>query len=997
MKRLSPFFKRRFALLLVVVLCLSTPQLMSWADDEIPTGDVSGEENITEGSTSDTPEGMGDTESDDESGSDVSVAQPSAGQNDAGEATGTEGQGTEDENSATDTQAPEADASNAADVNAGEEVSATESEGEQDADITDAASGTEGTPTTEDVPGTGDDTSDSGDDDADSEDTPAEAEDNSFVLQEQGDGSWTYAEVDGDGNLRVDENGQPLSTWNVVEVRDPETGEVVGYKVSAEAKGSEEIKNTEEITDTTNKTDDNINGTFEADPDKEVNKTEKEDIALDVKDWLVLLSSGGKVVLVNGEPQVIGSGQNGVTVTMKPGSWDWVGITVDTTQLVGEIQDKLPVRPNDTDTKDYIDPSTGVVTGYQTTSTSQDGDVTVTTTTIVTYEKDESGNIIGYTIVEETRRDGEVVTSQETLEVNQGNPVKESETTEIKLPEGYVVGEHAPIYDETTHNTTTVKVEELYDVDENGNLITDESGNPIVVGYLTTTTVTDENGNEVSSSKESVWGIKTVKSTITIEGTERQKITVTSSFLVTRATTNAGFGFAITDVTGGDHCAVWGAMSGVTSNSSPDSVKMDSIKPDMSIEPDVGTVDTLKDLFNRQDADVQYKIVANTLEIYGGPGTTYAKSPDTLSKDTIVFVSDTKQIKDEVWGRIGTDRWICLSNSSKNAEVTKLVNEENKFMYLGQYGLESSIRVNGSTQGKIQQSDGTIKNEEGSDGGTYQPHQFVLLDKYGNRHYVYCADFQVGPKKDTTYVMTRVEDGNYWSKNNAENDAIADHIEAIAKYGYWGTEKGTGSLEAVKQMMKDAINAGQITTIEEKDVDKLTDGMALTATQAAIWSYATSGKKINVDDPFGKYYTGTGFLKDTDNGNPFTEEEEAVALALYNYLRSQSEKADHQEITANSIKETSITVRELNKDEHGKPVVISTDDPTNTQYEYKTDISFVLDIAPSKINGDLLVKIYKADSEEVIGTWRLAGDDEDDYGYSKVTSSKGERDKETLT
>ena len=286
MKRLSPFFKRRFALLLVVVLCLSTPQLVSWADDEIPTGDVSGEENITEGSTSDTPEGMGDTELGDESGSDVSAAQPSAGQNDAGEATGTEGQGTEDENSATDTQAPEADASNAADVNAGEEVSATESEGEQDADITDA------------VPDTDNVASDSGDDDADSEDIPAEAEDNSlatdlanqisvdvsqvveigedgnpvapegFVLQEQGDGSWTYAEVDGDGNLRVDENGQPLSTWNVVEVRDPETGEVVGYKVSAEAKGSEEIKNTEEITDTTNKTVDNINGTFEAEPEK---------------------------------------------------------------------------------------------------------------------------------------------------------------------------------------------------------------------------------------------------------------------------------------------------------------------------------------------------------------------------------------------------------------------------------------------------------------------------------------------------------------------------------------------------------------------------------------------------------------------------------------------------------------------------------------------------------------------------------------------------------
>ena len=75
------------------------------------------------------------------------------------------------------------------------------------------------------------------------------------------------------------------------------------------------------------------------------------------------------------------------------------------------------------------------------------------------------------------------------------------------------------------------------------------------------------------------------------------------------------------------------------------------------------------------------------------------------------------------------------------------------FQWLGKYGLESAIRVDAV---KVD-GDGTA-----SPSDRWQAHQFVLVDKDGNEHYVYCADFAVSPQAGFRYDMENVEDAGYY-------------------------------------------------------------------------------------------------------------------------------------------------------------------------------------------------------------------------------------------
>ena len=80
----------------------------------------------------------------------------------------------------------------------------------------------------------------------------------------------------------------------------------------------------------------------------------------------------------------------------------------------------------------------------------------------------------------------------------------------------------------------------------------------------------------------------------------------------------------------------------------------------------------------------------------------------------------------------------------------------------------------------------------------------MLVDKDGNEHTVYCADFAVSPQAGFRYGMENVEDAGYY-----DSEAAA-HIRAIAQNGYWGAAEGAGSLDAVKRMLVDAYNSGEI-------------------------------------------------------------------------------------------------------------------------------------------------------------------------------------------
>ena len=270
------------------------------------------------------------------------------------------------------------------------------------------------------------------------------------------------------------------------------------------------------------------------------------------------------------------------------------------------------------------------------------------------------------------------------------------------------------------------------------------------------------------------------------------------------------------------------------------------------------------------------------------------------------------------------------------------------FQWLGKYGLESAIRV-----------DAVKVNEDGttSSSDRWQAHQFVLVDKDGNEHYVYCADFAVSPQAGFRYDMENVEDAGYY-------DSEAAHIRAIAQNGYWGTSEGAGSLDAVKRMLVDAYNNGEIDRENYGGLATawgfdtyLTDGMALAATQAALWTFGNSGNMmIDRDDPFTSYYQAVG----GKNWRELDSREWALTKALYDYLIAQTEAPTDKNTLINEnnfATNASLTVGQRDEDS-GK---------------YEADLTFTLAVMPDMESDDLLVHVVV--NGEIVETRRLAGDD----------------------
>lgn len=271
------------------------------------------------------------------------------------------------------------------------------------------------------------------------------------------------------------------------------------------------------------------------------------------------------------------------------------------------------------------------------------------------------------------------------------------------------------------------------------------------------------------------------------------------------------------------------------------------------------------------------------------------------------------------------------------------------FQWLGKYGLESAIRV-----------DAVKVNEDGTatPSDRWQAHQFVLVDKDGNEHYVYCADFAVSPQAGFRYDMENVEDAGYY-----DSEAAA-HIRAIAQNGYWGTSEGAGSLDAVKRMLVDAYNNGEIDRNNYGGLATawgfdtyLTDGMALAATQAALWTFGNSGNMmIDRDDPFTSYYQAVGGR----NWRELDSREWALTKALYDYLVSQTEAPTHKNTLIN----------ENNFAANASLTVGQRDEATG---KYEADLTFTLAVMPDTESDDLLVHVVVGG--EIVETRRLAGDD----------------------
>lgn len=341
-------------------------------------------------------------------------------------------------------------------------------------------------------------------------------------------------------------------------------------------------------------------------------------------------------------------------------------------------------------------------------------------------------------------------------------------------------------------------------------------------------------------------------------------------------------------------------------------------------------------------------------------------------------------------------------------------------------------------------------------GCKFQPSQYVVVDKNGNKHVVYCADLSVSIDAAVEYYLTNVEDADYYTNSEnhgaGKNDLLdpdgGDHLKEIATNGYWGTAEGTGSLEKMIQDLLDAKASGNeaLKNVTEDEIKSLTGDLALAATQAAIWRYGNAmgaadrfhrnlstmiPDDVNLSyDPSTHTFTNvtetvdpeTGetviktdtwtikvpaginledlikvqtddngritvvtcpqFVKSyvklipdkwlhNDNANHAllgdpdkNSEDNRMALAIYDWLCGLESDED---TTTDLIQPSDIVEAVTNV----KNEVVDQD---TGESRYEADVSFVLTVQPDRLNGDLLVHVYDAETGEILATRRVAGE-----------------------
>jgi len=259
--------------------------------------------------------------------------------------------------------------------------------------------------------------------------------------------------------------------------------------------------------------------------------------------------------------------------------------------------------------------------------------------------------------------------------------------------------------------------------------------------------------------------------------------------------------------------------------------------------------------------------------------------------------------------------------------------------------------------------------------------QFVVADAEGNLLTAYCADQQTGAEKGYRYNIENLEDATYYSEEEAAN------MRAIANNGYWGTKEGVGSLAAVKEMMRES---GKFT---DDEIKGLTDGMALMATQYAIWTYSNVKDKV----VFLNAYHNT-------NGKyvPAAKDDTDLIFKLYRHLVSLDPDTSAKKNTNQRaiINENNFFDKASMKITDSLTDAPENNDEDDTNDVFKTDISFVLSMSPEELEGDELVMNVRDEEGNILATGRVAGtqkpgeimltpDENNAYTFEDVTMHEG--------
>jgi len=246
----------------------------------------------------------------------------------------------------------------------------------------------------------------------------------------------------------------------------------------------------------------------------------------------------------------------------------------------------------------------------------------------------------------------------------------------------------------------------------------------------------------------------------------------------------------------------------------------------------------------------------------------------------------------------------------------------------------------------------------------------------------YCVDHATSALKQHWYRIDNLEDAGYYDEETAK------YIRAVALNGYWavapqqdadGNQTSIGSLEKIKQDMKQAVADGKLTsgemTAEELNaqIDSITEGMALNATQAAIWSYANGVEVTNLLET----YKGALSKQEDKNEAAATDAEKAAANLMYEYLTNLDPMEANPSNTTQIIDQDSVTDLAITVGDrltNGKTTVVDGETVENDNYE--VSVSFAL-VVKTDNEDNLVVRITSADGTKTLAEARLAGTADD--------------------
>lgn len=233
---------------------------------------------------------------------------------------------------------------------------------------------------------------------------------------------------------------------------------------------------------------------------------------------------------------------------------------------------------------------------------------------------------------------------------------------------------------------------------------------------------------------------------------------------------------------------------------------------------------------------------------------------------------------------------------------------------------------------------------------------FTLANKNGQTISTYCADKDTPAQEGYNYNMENLEDASYYSEEEARK------IRIIANNGYWGTESGYGSLSNIKSMMRDS---GKFTTDE---INALTDGMAMMATQYAIWSNSNRMTGVNFINAYYTTLYGPTRAADKDDTD--------LIFKLFFHLLDLAKDAP---VPDTNTSNTVITEKNFLTDVR----IVLTDKPASLEENldgtpdndvYIADLSFALGVKPLENNDDHLLVTIEDGNGNVISAGRIAGD-----------------------